>query len=565
MISWLRRIEAWIAEPEEAPDGNERARPVLDFARQASRVAVVLTVFVVVNRAITHLVFLPEDAYRQGWILGESLRVHAVLALAMFVSVVGAVVCLPRLRRGWNDLEGGRSLRWLVCVVAAALMWTASAYSYNAYFDQLHWVDRVTVVVLGLLIFWRPIMALPFVISVWVVMSQFYHPGLGYQSLVGEFKPLANVIALFASALLVRAVVRGRTMPVFLFLTICLVAGNFWYPAFLKLKLNWLIQDQPHYLVVAAYTHGWLAFLTPSAIARAGRFLAHFDGLMRLVPFLIEFGAILLLLNRQVTKWYLIVSTVLLGVFFSAIGYLFWMWMVLQLSLLLLLIRGLDTGRLLWIRSIYSRGYFVLSLIVIAGSAFWFSPARLAWLDTPLATTVLCQARGVSGQTYELPPGFFAPYQSQVAMGVFVQRLAEPPVLTGPYGVTHDRHLAEELSKATDVAQLERIEEVERTRISRKPETYPMFARFVRQTVAVSNRRLNGEPSCCWPGVLRPPTFIWTFSHGRPYRREEPIQSVRVFQVASFFDGSSYRMIRKRLVGIIEMDTEGESVSARLD
>jgi hypothetical protein len=75
------------------------------------------------------------------------------------------------------------------------------------------------------------------------------------------------------------------------------------------------------------------------------------------------------------------------------------------------------------------------------------------------------------------------------------------------------------------------------------------FDEFLLRTIAVSNRhRLSPPPARRLLSALRPPPFLWTYPHGRPYRLEEPIAAVRVYRVSSFFDGQSHSTFRRELL-----------------
>ena len=158
---------------------------------------------------------------------------------------------------------------------------------------------------------------------------------------------------------------------------------------------------------------------------------------MRIGTLCIECGALFLFASSRTARAFLLLFTLLLGVFFLTLGYFFWKWMVLQLALWVLLFRGSDPARAAWRRDLFTRQRFAMSLIVIGGAGDGgSSPAALAWFDTPLANTIRYEAIGRSGGVYDLSPGFFAPYESHVAMGAFVVRLTPAPILATAYGVT---------------------------------------------------------------------------------------------------------------------------------
>ncbi len=104
-------------------------------------------------------------------------------------------------------------------------------------------------------------------IAFWPVIWQFDAPRLGFQNLVADFRPLVNILTMFAAALLVQALWGRRKMHGFLFLTLCIVAANFWVPGYAKLRIGWITHGHVYLLLPNAYTHGWLAFLEPQTIA----------------------------------------------------------------------------------------------------------------------------------------------------------------------------------------------------------------------------------------------------------------------------------------------------------
>lgn len=327
-------------------------------------------------------------------------------------------------------------------------------------------------------------------------------------------------------------------------------------PGYAKLRLGWITHGHLYFLLPNAYTHGWLAFLEPQTIASMTRALALADWPMRVGTLCAECGSLFLFVSSRVARAFLLILTMLLGMFFLTIGYLFLKWMILQVALWALLFRGSDAPRAAWRRDLFTRHRLAISLIVIWGAARWFSPAALAWFDTPVTSTIRFEASGHSGATYDLSPGFFAPYESQVAMSFFVAALTPAPILAAAYGVTGDRVTADALLAARTSMDVLRLEEaaLRRGEIQLDEGFGQEFDEFVRRTVKVSNRRLAvGAPTSSLQALIRPLPFFWVFERGRPYRQTEPIETVHIYRVSSFFDGRAYTMFRKELLRTVEV------------
>ena len=555
MTRMLRRIAPWITEPDEETGSPDSASRAVTFARVVTRTTSLVLAFMVLQRIILRLCRPSEETASHASILIEGLRQHGGPGVAVILGGAVLLLFVPRLRQDWTQFDGGRRLRWFIGTIAAILAWAGSAYAFNAWYDQPHLADRAALIVLAGLVWWRPVFALPFAAAFWAVIWQFNYPALGFQTLEAEFRPVVNTLTLFSAAVLIRAVFGGRRMDGFLFLALCLVAANFWVPGAGKLRIGWVTHGHVDFLIPNAYTHGWLAFLEPQSIVRAARAMATLDWPLRVGTLAVECGAILLFMDARVAKAFVILFTLLLGMFFATIGYLFWKWIVLQIALWILLFHPRDGAAIAWRRRLFTKERFAVSLVVIGMAQVWFEPARLAWFDTPLANMLRYEAVGPSGAVYDLPPGFFAPYESHVAMARFVTPLTPGPDLTDSYGVTGDRTIADALLGAKSPEDILRLEQAESRGASGvELEFAQRFDEFVRRTATASNRSLAaGLRRGRLLTLLYPLPFLWTFQRGAPYRGSEPIASVRVVRVSSFFDGRTYDLFRRETLRTIRI------------
>jgi hypothetical protein len=427
------------------------------------------------------------------------------------------------------------------------LAWAGVGYAYNAWYGQAHTADRLLLALCAVLVWWRPAFVLPFLLVFWPIVHQFDAPSLGFSVLVAEFRPVAHVLTVFVAVLIVQTVRRGRSLTLFLFLTLCLVAADFWVPAWAKVRSGWISHGHLYFLLPNAYTHGWLAFLDDETISAIARTLSAADWPMRLGVLAIEGSALALFASQRAARGLLLAFTALLGLFFLTLGYFFWKWMVLQLALWVMLFRASSQAAQQWRRELFAPGRLVVSMAAIAAAPYWTAPAALAWFDTPVANVIRYEAVGTSGAAFELPPAFFAPYESHIAMGLFAGELTPVPMLASSYGATGSRATADALLRARTPDDVVRLEQaaLDGHQEAAEPPFVATFEAFVQRTAEASNRRLTRAGRWRWLDALHPPPFLCTFAHGPAYRGQEPIAAVRLYHVSTFFDGTRYHRYRR--------------------
>jgi len=170
-------------------------------------------------------------------VAGAALLAMAFVADAMLVRSAGRHR-LRRLFAGWEELEDGAALRWLVIAVTGISAYALSTYNYNAYFDRAHIADRVLLVVLWAFIAWRPIFTLPFALAATAVVAQFDIPLRGYSWT--EMELLSRIPILLAAFWIVRAFTREKSIDAFVFLWCCLIAVTMWSSGWGKLRIGWI-------------------------------------------------------------------------------------------------------------------------------------------------------------------------------------------------------------------------------------------------------------------------------------------------------------------------------------
>lgn len=544
--------------PHDAgPPGDDRSasRPRWFDLELLAVVGLTLVLFRGLYCVFLERLLLSEEGYRQPVLLVELLRLPPFVVIVVVSLALLAFDVVPRARRAapgrlcWPPFEQAPSLRLLVGGVALTLAWAFSTYELNLYLDQAHVLDRVLIVVLAGLVFVHPAFVPLFVaLTAGVVHQLDMPPGLFSYSWTDK-KLLFEVLLLFCAFSLVRALRPTTRSNVFLFLTLCLVASHYVEPGLGKARLGWVTANQLHHLFVSSWLNGWLRFLDEEVVIRLAQGLAPADVALQALTLGIELGAVALLWHKRLTVLFLVAFLFLHTAIYALTGFFFWKWMALHALLLALLWRTADTT---WLDEIFQRRFLVLSLVIVLGLRWLFSPGVLAWFDTPVNNFYELEAVDRRGRSAPLERSFFAPYDFPFVQNRFYF-LSDEPVLVNMYGeLFASRAVAAAVYAADgpdDVVELKRRHGRKRYDVA----VAARFESFVRIFVRNANRRGRHERPLPLPPA--PPHHA---IHAREdsYTFEAPIERVRVYFHETFFDGETVHRLRRELVREIVIEPD---------
>jgi hypothetical protein len=529
------------------------SRPTLAFA---GTFLGVLVAFRALDVLVARLGQLPASAYAESLFLDDLIGrwAHLITSRApswLPVAVVGVVVAaivvdarrlggagrrrLAALFGGWNELDEGNALRWLVLGVTGVATWALSCYARNLYLDQLHVADRLVVVVLWVAIAWRPIFALPFAVAATAVAGQFVVP-LGFISWT-EMGVVLRFPVLVAAFWIVRTVTRRRQSDVFVFAWCCLLAATYWTSGLGKLRVGWLTHPHVHLLLLGAYANGWLSSLDPKTVERAARVIASLAWPLMLFTLVVECGSLVMLWRR----WVLVGFFVLAGVFhlgaFAMTGIFFWKWILIDGMLLVYLLRGRRLTRM----PIFTGERFAMSVLAILASPVWVPSENLTWFDTPLTYSLEFQGIDARGAVHALPAGFFRPYSEAIVLGASGATPPHPKLTRG-MGVTMDRTLASVLESARSADAVFAIERA-RGIVRADSAASAAFDDFVGTYAA--NARCATERDPLLLRVIGVPRHLWTLPLDAALPCDVRLERVRVVERTTFFDGTALRVVRR--------------------
>ena len=475
---------------------------------------------------------LPYEAYEQPNILWQTfqftfLSKKAIIALPLlgYIVVFGKKLAAP-----WSAF-GGSPVRIWITVLAALLAWIYSSYDYNLYYGQGHYADRFLLIILAILVYWRPISVIPFL---WVLLPVI-HQFTSFSGFSWAIPMLpVELLIVFVSFLLIKPMTGKFDIPAFLLLTACLTAGCYFYSGSGKLNMYWVTQDKLYYLLPATYANGWAAFLPVSTINQIIPYLQWINTPLRVVTLILEVGAIFILILPGAKRIFLISWVGFHAGIFMYSGICFWVWSIVDIALLYVL-------RVAPHRFGFSHNYklWTFSIIMIATASWWARPPRLVWKDSPVSYTYRFEAEAEDGAKFQLPPRFFAPYDYQFT-------------LSGFSGLVSEKRLSihwGSVGKASLAADLEGLQSVEEffayeSENGHKPGQEKQMRSFLTQFVTHWNARQSKSTPFA---IIQPPRYLWTFPNSTDYPQQS-ITKITVREVTSFLLDGQYHEIRNEEV-----------------
>ena len=477
------------------------------------------------------LSFLPASAFYEPVIFVALLKRLSTswFGWGLLPIILIAGVFYKRWWVSWHNIEKGQSLRLFCILLVALLAWMFTTYDFNLFYNENHYVDRVLLLIFVALVYWRPVFIFPFLLLLLPVIWQFVTVG-GYSWTIQNL--LIKALMLFCILFLVYCINRKFFFREFLFLIPCLVAAHYWYPSSEKMNMDWILYDHIAFLLPATYTNGWLSFMEPEFIASVTEVLDWFNSPLKLFLLIIEFGALLFFINRKAYRFFLVSWIIMhIGVFLVS-GICFWVWVLVDIALLILLtrvkVKPLFTN--MWVKLL------VGALIIMAGP-YWCNPTKLSWYDSPLSYTFHFEALTENGNTFELSPAFFAPYDYQFTMKGFTY-LIDQPICEVTLGAAFDPKLPLEVNSQKSV---EAVFEYEKTKGSNDYDQNKIagLESFVKQCVGNWNQRLSKKTSF---SLFKAPRPLWTFPANIDF--QEKIKSVEVHHITALYKEGVYTKIR---------------------
>lgn len=372
-----------------------------------------------------------ESDWQRTSPIGSNLENPRFLGAALLLASVPFVHWSLETGIGWDRFG---SFAFLVSAVSIAVfVWSESTYTKNFYFDRWHILERAALVVTGTCSIVTPVFVPLFLFVHRILIGQFDHPK-EVASFNSTHSALPYSILLVDSAFVFVGLFAEIGSDVVGFLLLAGFAAQYFLPGLVKLSIGpayYLRYNNPVYMGLNGYLCGWMSFLDEDTVLKIGAISERIKPALSLGVIAIEIGVISVLVSRYVAIAFGFATFLLHALIFVSSGDDFWKWMLVDLSvaggLILLADPGIPFGDPLWIAAFVPFVFFGL---------LWLDPRKLGWLDSPYAEVFRFEGELENGETVELNPNMFRPYDfltTQGTTGTF-DYLGDNPRITYSHG-----------------------------------------------------------------------------------------------------------------------------------
>lgn len=502
---------------------------------------IILFIYFIFRISISKLTGLSYDAYYENSILLAFLKKTIRNLFFIIPFVISLIYFRKKLLVTWSSFEKGIFIRNFMLLMCAILAWMFAFYEYNFFFDQSHLMDRIVLLVLMPLIFWRPIFIIPFITQVLLIIGQ-------SEALFGFTRtfPLypIHIIILFISFYIFRLLGGKFKFVYFIYLLGCVLATQYAFSGAGKvIKSGWITHNQISFVLTNSYANGWLGALDEDTITKIAKGLSLFNTPLKIFTIAAELSVLFFFWKRSWTKILLFALLVLhVGIYMFS-GIFFWAWIFIDLLFIFLILKkGLFDEQL-----IFNPKAFVLSGFIIVSGYFWSQPAKLVWLDVPLNYTHQLYGETENGKTVYLSPDFFKPfdYQFKLSHLNYLDKKMRAPIVAG---VATNKSVFEFLKVNRSDTEIFEFEKTQGTIFF--DETYEKeLVHFLQKFI--SNRNNTNASRKKYLSYLAPPDYLWSRTPFVKNPEEtledgDKIKKIHVITKTTYYDTEKgYREIRK--------------------
>jgi hypothetical protein len=489
---------------------------------------------------------LPEKGYFAPVIAFESAKHPFAILFIFFYLVFG---CFFFRKLTWAAVDSIYGARFFVTAISATIMWQFATYDYNFYYDQAHYFDRLLLIVMAVLVYCHPLFVPPFTALAIAIASQLHYPLPEAAWLWPDKQILFDALILFTAYLII-AVFRQVSSHLFLYAVLCLTGGVYFYAAIAKLSIgptyySWLMDNKLSNLWVSSYITGWFGFLDAGIIVNIATYLQWLNLPIAVITLLIELSGVVILGNKNIARFVLFGFILLHIAIGLTSGIFFWMWCAYDLALIMFISKTSPCA----ISRIFNPKSFVLSIAIIVFSNIYFRPIHFAWFDTRLSNFFTIYGTGASGNTYELEPHFFSPYDIMFCQSRFYY-LLNGKVLVGTYGTTQNYWLARQLETTNLSSFADLRNEHGETFYDKR--LAGQFRKFIKHYVANAQKRSS---KFIFLNYLAPPYHFGSATADRGYKFQEPLTDVQVYFEEHVYTDDNILRIRKETIINIPIDS----------
>jgi len=437
----------------------------------------------------------------------------------------------------WKSFDHYKPLRLFIVFVCAFMVWFFTTYEYNFWYGQAHYLDRFIILLVGVLVWYRPVFIPLFAAVCLITFAQFQYP-IGEGS-INDKRIVFDLLFLFSGVLLLKPFFQIKSAQVF-FLLMIVIAANYFVPILGKIAIspqwiNWTLEDELWIHFAFAHERGWLSTADPSTIETMGGFYKTFNVFMLITTTIIEGISLLVLWKRKWSVLIFLGFNVFHLVVFAESGIFFWKWILFNFMIAGILWKA-DKK---WLEQVFTTRNFVVSIVLIVLSLFLFNPVQLSWWDLRYNAAFEYEVVTEDGNTYRIAGNQIGPYQQPLSFKRFHFLVPDSIVHVRPGNL--DYSLVEEL-KALDYPEFRKEAPKWDVNLYHQGQT-DNVTHLLEKYIAHHNETYT---STFVPSLLQGPDHIYTGNYiPQQFVENQPIRELVIYYIQRFHDGEQIHEYRK--------------------
>ena len=471
-------------------------------------------------------------------IFSAFLNLYFVLFLVL---ILLPLVIWPRKAFSWSMSDWKKGDQLFVATVVLILVWDLATYAHNYYVDRSHYLDRIMLIVFGVLAI-RNLRFLPvFLVISLLIYSQFSYPVDSITTV--DKKLLFNLLILLYSYILIKPLFPDLKTP-YLFFAFCMIASAYFVPGLAKalngeyFAISWIKNNDLASVLRNGYFKGWLSIDPFNEMLESIHRLEKYALPLKIFTLAFELLALFTLMRKKLMYLVIILAFLFHVGFLALSGVFFWKWMLVDIAVIYLIYKLPKDFE----QQLFNRKTFVLSVAIIATSFFWFNPHHLAWYGSRLHYLFSYEIIDEQGRGYALKRNDMAPFDMQFQVDRIKYLVDEPMMKISGMSYMASEQKSQMLIAATmqNVGDLEARLGINHFDANARDNYTELVSKYF------ANR--NNTPKRNVLNYLAPPRHFINEPRGQAWNGTVRVKKLRVYLERIFYDGYAMNTLDKTMV-----------------
>lgn len=477
------------------------------------QVIILFVVYLLIEVKISSLTSVNKEVFQSNSILIKALKTHKP-ARVLSLLFVPLIMMIPY--TSWDLISDVHLLRYFISLIAIILGVTYSTYYYNFYFNKFHYIDRLSLLISSVLVYFHPIFCFPTLITTFLILGQFFTPF--YNSWTDK-KLILETFTLVLPFVLLNGFGFYISFEAFIIVGISILAHYYYSTAKGKLAMRWDKENRLSNLLVATrHQNSWNLWISERKFQGLLNFIDKMNPLFIYGTIILEVLVIVMLSNQVLYVFILSGLVVFHIVIFFLTGIFFWKNIVILLSyILIIFILPESTGNniLGFLPVIFS---ILLVYLLLRGDK---KTPQLYWWDSPYSVKYYYEGVTENGDVFSLPPSLMAPYDINFAQGRFYNYFTTKKVV-GCFGLVNDKETLDFLNTLEGDDLKLFIEKRAHVELKNDTNEYYLFLKMF-------GNYLNSKRKLRFLKFIQPPQHIWSVGESEKYDFKHKLVVLNVY------------------------------------